>query len=369
MGAPAPSLQLISGLWVGGSERLLVDFAKSASLRPDFPQVVVVMNDLLNDDLLRELRATSFPVYCLRRRPGDRSPRYLWQLMQIIRRHGVRLVHAHNWGSKWWAVLCKLADPRLRIVYTVHETGFITSYGAVSRRLFRRLVDRTIAVSEPAAADCRSIGLMLVTTINNGVPLSRFRPVEAGRPLPDRPRIMHVGRLSHTVKGQDVLLRALRICGDRGFDLRCDLVGSPLPDDPASFHHLQALAASLGLTSKVRFLVDRTDIPELLLQADIFVLPSRREGFGLSALEAMAAGLPVIVSSVGGVHEYVRDGENALVFRDGDERDLADKITLLLSRSQVREAVAAGGRSTAMQFDISVMRDRYFDLYRQVLGD
>lgn len=360
-------LQLISALDVGGSERLLVDFVRAAGRDAAFPQIVAVMNDVVDEALLAALHESGCAVHLLRRQPGDRNPVYLFRLLRIIRANDVALIHAHNWGSKWWAALCRAALPRLRIVYTVHETGFITGYGLLARLLFRALVDRVIVPSAAAAADCRAIGLRAVSVVPNGVPLERFAPPKAGTSLPKLPRLIHVGRLSHAIKGQDVLVEALRLCAACGIPLACDLVGSPVADDPASLPHIERLVRDSGLQDSVRVLQGRTDIPDLLRAADVFVLPSRQEGFGLAALEAMAMRLPVVVSSVVGMHDYVRDGENALVFRDGDAQDLAEKIVRLLRDETLRAKLAEAGQRTAQRFDIGVMQRKYFEIYGDVL--
>lgn len=359
-------LQLISALPVGGAERLLVDVVQAAVARSNIPQVVAIMNDLVDDDLLAALRATGAPVYRLGRRPGDRSPRHLVRLLAIVRKHRARVIHAHNWGSKWWGMLCKLADPRLRLVYSVHDTGTVSRYGPAARLAFRTFVDRTIAVSEASAAECRSVGVERVAVVPNGVPLDRFAWREPP-PMPVRPRIVHVGRLTPAVKGQDVLIRAVRLCRDAGLDVQCDLVGSPVDDDAGALAELNELVGTLDLQADVRIWTNRTDIPDVLRSADVFALPSRREGFGLAAVEAMATGVPVVATDVGGLREFLTDGQNALVCRVGDPGDLAEKVITLVREPRLRSALAAAGRKTASGFDVETVCDRYCEIYRGLI--
>lgn len=117
-----------------------------------------------------------------------------------------------------------------------------------------------------------------------------------------------------------------------GLDVRCNFVGSPPEGDSATVGSLKALAIAEGVADRIRFVFGRTDVREPLGEADIFVLPSRFEGFGLVLLEAMAAGLPVIASDVDGPAELLVDGSNGIKFAVGSERDLARKIMALAAR-------------------------------------
>jgi glycosyltransferase involved in cell wall biosynthesis len=107
---------------------------------------------------------------------------------------------------------------------------------------------------------------------------------------------------------------------------------------------MRELAASLGLAERVHFLGNRRDVPDLLGAMDIFVLPSHSEGVSLAVLEAMAAGLPVIVSEVGGLPEIVRHEENGLLIPPKDPEALAKSLAQLLDSPDLAKRLGAKAR-------------------------
>ena len=359
-------LQLISSLSVGGSERLLTSFAASCAESPGLPQVFVVINDKVNADLAAALTASGHPVYFLRRPPGQRDPRVVLTLLNIMRRHDVRMIHAHDTGAKHFALLSKLYRP-MSVGYTIHNTGLVTSWSRVKLRLHRRFVDWNIAISSAVARECHAVKLQRIFKVHNGIPLASFSTVERQHSFGTPLRLINIARLYPRQKGQDILIKALGICLARGLDVRCDFVGDPPEGDREMVPSLMRLAAAEGASDRIRFLCDRTDVPVLLEDADIFVLPSRYEGFGLVLLEAMAAGVPVIAADVDGPAELIVDGSNGIKFKAGSAEDLADKIAALAGRPEVAARMAKTAQHFVTEFDIANMREQYFAIYRQMM--
>lgn len=362
----ASVLQLISSLSVGGSERLLISFAASCTGSPGLPQVFVVINDKINAHLAENLTATGHPVYFLKRPPGQRNPRIVLTLLNIMRRHDVRMIHAHDTGAKHFAMLSKLYRP-MSVGYTIHNTGLVPAWDRVKVRLHRRFVDWNIAISAAVARECEAARLQRIFKVHNAIPLASFcaavRPLQPGAPL----RLINVARLYPRQKGQDILIKAMGILRTRGLDVHCDFVGDPPEGDREMVPGLMRLAQAEGVSDRVRFLCDRIDIPALLGAADIFVLPSRFEGFGLVLLEAMAAGVPVIAADVDGPAELLVDGSNGIKFKAGSPEDLADKIAALAGDPEVAARIARTAQHFVTEFDIANMREQYFAIYRQMM--
>jgi glycosyltransferase involved in cell wall biosynthesis len=134
-------------------------------------------------------------------------------------------------------------------------------------------------------------------------------------------------------------------------------------DGPA----LPAVAAAVqedGLFGRVELVGARADISELLARSDVFVLSSRSEGFPVSILEAMAAGLPVVATNVGGVAEAVEDGETGLLVPAADPEALARALERLVSHADLRRRLGAAGRARALRlFDVTRYRAAYVELY------
>jgi len=316
--------------------------------------------------LASELRSSSVPVYFLGRPESSKNPTYIFDLIKIIRGHSVSVIHSHNSGSKYWSMLCRLAMRKLRLVFTIHDTKIRMS--SLDVLLHNAMIDVTIAISQAVATEARSLKIKRIDQIDNGIPISLFRsvsPQSCGSPA----KIISVARLLPEKKGQDILIRAIKRCVDRGLDVECTLVGSPMPGDSQTLPSLQALVSTLQLTSRVHFLTGRSDVPVLLGNSNIFVLPSRYEGFGLALVEAMAAGLPVIASNIDGPAEIITEGEDGLLFESGSDEQLAAKIATLIRSATITEKLRINGRATAIKYDISAMRDEYIAIYRRLMAD
>jgi glycosyltransferase involved in cell wall biosynthesis len=194
--------------------------------------------------------------------------------------------------------------------------------------------------------------------IHNGVELPRAT-AEESRSGPCR--LLTVGRLQ-APKDPLTLVRALAELARPGEAV----IAGDGPDRPA----VESEVRRLGLESVVRLAGERNDVEELLAAADLFVLSSRSEGLPLSILEAMAAGLPVVASSVGGVPELVVEGETGLLVPPGDPHALAAAIERLLDDSALRRRLGAAGRTRVSEhFDLASARRAHLDLYRTVLAD
>jgi glycosyltransferase involved in cell wall biosynthesis len=198
-----------------------------------------------------------------------------------------------------------------------------------------------------------------VVTVHNGMPdiPSRLRADPSRTPA----RLIMVARFGPQ-KDHPTLLRALAGLQDHPWEL--DLVGEgPL------IQNMQAVAARLGIGSRIRFLGQRRDVEQLLAAAQISLLVSNWEGFPLSILEAMRAGLPVVASAVGGVAESVRDGETGYLVPRGDEECLRDRIRQLLLSPDLRVRMGISGRTRfEKDFTLEHFVSRTVAVYRNVLA-
>ena len=177
-----------------------------------------------------------------------------------------------------------------------------------------------------------------VFVIPNGIDYEFFsgylrkRDSVISKPRNDEKVILYVGRLE-PVKGVRYLVQAMRILKDMVRNLKLTIVG-----DGSERKCLKELVRNLGLEDHVVFVgrVPHDKIPEYMASADVFVLPSLSEGFGMVVVEAMAMGLPVIASRVGGLPEIIKDCENGFLVEPRNPRDIAEKIILLLTNDDLR---------------------------------
>jgi glycosyltransferase involved in cell wall biosynthesis len=291
----------------------------------------------------------------------------LFELVELMRRERPDLVHVNSSKA---GVLGRLAALLARVpvrVFTVHGWAFKASTGLASRlyrwadRLMAPLASAIVCVSETeraaglAARTCRAERTVVIP---NAVDVGAApRAAHAGDP----PLIVTVGRLA-APKDPVTLLRALATVAPSPFTAL--LVGEG-PDRPAVETEIRAL----GLTDSVELAGERRDVPALLATGDVFVLSSRSEGAPISILEAMAAGLPVVASDVGGVGELVLDGETGLLVPPGDPARLAEALQRLLRDPALRRRLGAAGHARARErFDLRPLQSAHLELYARELA-
>ncbi len=287
---------------------------------------------------------------------------------RLIRRIKPDIVHAHSSKA---GVVTRLAGRRtgVPVVFTAHGWGFSPGTPPARRALawaveafVAPLGARIICVSESdrRLALSRRVGTSeKLVTIRYGIPPES----EQARPATSPPRLIMVARFNEQ-KDQTTLLQALSLLERDGTqrDFHVDLVGSG-PD----FDRLQTLARELELGSRVSFLGDRHDVPQLLVASQVFILSTHYEGLPISIMEAMRAGLPVIATDVSGIKEEVEHGENGLLTPHRDASALARALDTLIQDAPRREGM---GKAARQKFEREFTRDRMLgqieDLYRQL---
>jgi len=369
-GAPRV-LVLAVGMGTGGAEALIRD---SLPLLRDegFDLSLWVLKD--GGTQMETIRRSGQCVRALAESGAGAAP--LARLLRDLRRERFDLIHSHL----FWANLCaRVAGKWAGVPVVINSHHGTDGWLTVSHRLLERgtagLADRLVACSD-AVRRCAVEQVRLpahkVVTIPNGVPLQRF----ADRTARERMRaalglgpgslvIGSVGRLDEPVKGYAILLQALEILDGTVPEMVCLLCG----DGPARAE-LERSVRERGLSAQVRFLGDRQDVPLVLQALDLYVQPSLSEGFGLSVLEAMATGLPVVATHCGGLPEVVRDGVTGDLVPPGEASQLAQRIRALLGEPGRRAAYGRAGEQRARQeFPLERMVRGWSALYRELLRD
>jgi len=231
-----------------------------------------------------------------------------------------------------------------------------------------RLCDRVVCNSAAAAARLRDYGLgdEKLVVIPNGVRIDAIAQV---RPLlmPERRgvRVGLIGRMNEAVKNHAGFLRAAALVARRHPNTEFILVG----DGPLR-PKLEELSRRLGLESRVTFLGERRDIPNVLQALDVSVVPSFSESLSNVILESMAAGKPVVASRVGGNSELVQEGRTGLLVSPHDENELAEAISRLVSEPEIRHQFGTYAAEVVHQeYSLERMRQRFIELYRSLLDE
>jgi len=293
----------------------------------------------------------------------------IFALARGFTRCGADLVHLHTSRATW---LGGLAARVARLpALTTCRMERLFKRGWRTRLTFQSLVQHVVAISPAIAASLSAAGVpeARCRIIRSAVDPSMLAPCgererlreELGADYDDRV-ILTLAALIRR-KALDILLDALALLAEEGRRPWLWIAGDgPLRGE------LEAQAESLGLAEQVRFLGRRADVRELLAACDLFVLPSRHEGLGVAALEAMAAGRAVVATAVGGLQEAVVDGRTGLLVPPGDAAALAGAIGRLLQDDVLRlHLAAAGPERVAEGYLPEQMVLAYEDLYRSVV--
>jgi glycosyltransferase involved in cell wall biosynthesis len=310
--------------------------------------------------------ATFVPLRQMRREVGLRDLVALVELALLMRRLRPHIVHA---SSSKAGVVGRLAAGLTRVpirVFTVHGWAFNAHAGARSRlyelaeRIVRPFTTLTICVSDSerdAGLAARTCVAERSVVIRTGIDAASF-PV--ARPADALPAIVAVGRL-RAPKDPVSLVRALALLQG---PFHATLVGDG-PDRPVVDEEVRRA----DLAGSVLLAGERDDVAEILASSAIFVLSSRSEALPVSVLEAMAAGLPVVATRVGGVPELVVDGETGLLVPPADPRALAAALQRLVDEPELRARLGAAGRARVEErFALESFLQSHLDLYRRALA-
>lgn len=238
----------------------------------------------------------------------------------------------------------------------------------VAYRLMAGFPDAVFAVSEQVRRHCIEVDRIdpdRVFTIYNGLHLSDWHTDSRASYASREIHVTTVGNIRR-VKGHDIFIRAAALIVPLFPAVVFSIAGEVL--EPEYFAELQAIVRNLNLSNHFRFTGGVSNLSEHLSGADVFVLPSRSEGFSNAIVEAMAAALPVIATNVGGNAEAVQDGVSGFIVPSEDPSALSVAIMRLLSDRALTTAMGIAGRTLATErFTVEVMMNRIVATYKTLL--
>lgn len=367
---PVSVCQLVHGLPIGGAEVLVDRLIRQ--LRARFRFIVVCLDQV--GELGERLAAESIPVVCLKRRPG-----FDWRCVQALHRllesERIDVVHAHQYTPFAYGIATRIFGRRPPVLFTEHGR-FFPDYPNWKRKAFnsllRRRSDRFVAVGHAvreALVNNEGLPRTRIQVVYNGIDLSRSQsepcsPCQVRESLgiaKDAIVVLTVARLD-PIKDHRTALAAIARAVRQIPQLRYLIVG-----DGPQRESIEREITSLGLRDTVSMLGTRRDVNAMLSASDIFLLTSVSEGIPVTILEAMAAGVPVVATEVGGVPELVDDGVTGFLAPASDSAALADSIVRLCASAELRRSVAERARQrVASDFSQSTMIDEYARLYQEM---
>ena len=358
-------LQIINRFDSGGAEKLLLEtipLYNSKCIHVDLLLLngkdLPFLKVLKNLDCCTIYSLGSFSVY---------NPIHIFKIIPFLKRYDI--VHAHLFPSQYWVVFAKLFSfSKIKIVVTEHSSSnprinnfFISKIDRFMYRFYHKVICITEDVHQIIKKHTK-LSDSKFEVIENGINL---KAIENAKPYPIKEisnlftdqdiLLIHIARFSKH-KDPQTVIKSMKFLPDN-FNLIFVGEGDTKKEN-------ENLTKKLELENSIIFLGDRTDIPRLLKTANISILSSNGEGFGLTAIESMASGIPFIASDVIGLSALV--GGTGILFEKGNEIDLAFKIEKLVNDNNFRIEVVNACKLKAKQFDIELMIEKHITLYKSM---
>lgn len=344
-------LHVITSLEIGGAQRLLADLLP---LQASAAKVSLLIYERVHNDFEKSLEQVGINTICLNEH-NFHNPCVIIRMRRIFKDYD--LIHAHLFPTIYWASLAA-RGLNIKLVYTEHSTSNSRRnkwyFRPIERFMYGRY-DKIISISQQTQdALITWLGQhdKRFVVINNGVDTDKFASVN----IPVIPKsLIMVSRFASS-KDQETVIRAMKYIDK---DATLHFVG-----DGENRKYCEALTKELGLSDRVQFLGSRSDVPELVASSYIGIQSSNWEGFGLTAVEIMACGKPVIATNVDGLKQVVEGAGE--IFDVGSAAELAARVNYLLSDKEYYQFMSDRCRQRAKEYDISMMSEKYLRLYKSL---
>jgi glycosyltransferase involved in cell wall biosynthesis len=366
MNRPLKILHLTASLFVGGGERLILELAQHTNREVCEPYVYAFGQFGVNS-LLKEFRKLG-PRFHLIPSTSFYNPLLVRAVRQHIRARQIDVVHTHLVDAD---IIGSIAGrfAGVPILTTLHNAPENYARQRIDRRMLARLATQymtthLVAVSQEIRQQFIEqwhVSPERITAIRNSIILDRFLDIAPGTANDGRLTVTNIASLNPQ-KAQHLLLEAAKLVLAQMPEVDFMIVGRGKLEQS-----LKEQAQALGIADRVNFTGLRHDIPTVLAQSDIFVLSSLWEGLPVSALEAMGAARPVVLTDVGGNRELVQSGIHGLIVPPGDVPALAQALLSLLRDTSKRLDMGHAARAQMQQkFSIDSFARQYEETYHTV---
>jgi len=356
-------IQIIPDLNLAGAERMCE--ALTLALRDQGINVLVVSLRSVHTSITEKLERAGFRIIYLSKKLGiDFS--IFSKIYHLLKKEKPDVVHTHLYIMPYIIPVTLLLKVPVK-VHTVHniaskEQNFLGRF--FSFFFFHLFKVQPVALSDKIQATvCQTYLLKKekVPIVLNGEDLSHFK-VKASYELHNPIRLLHIGRFAEQ-KNQIVIIEAVRNLTEQGYPLFVQLVGY---NNTILGQECRKAVERYNLNSVVQFVGTTDDVRPYLEKTDIFLLPSKFEGVPMTLIEAMACGLPIIASKVGGIPDMLTDNESALLI-EGNVNDLQQSIEKMVESDVLRQRLGQGAVARSRLFDSRIMAEKYRKIYEERL--
>lgn len=351
---------VIPSLEIGGSESKVVELAQGLD-KTKYEPIIITISKM--GPLLEKAKNSNIRVFSVNKK-GKFDLFVVNRIARLLKEHKVDIVQVFTSTGKLWGRLAAF-KAKIKVVISTEESLFRNK--PMDRFLERRLAKKTSVIitnsnaSKASAIKGTGIHESKYVVIHNGIELTRFYEGVSHNVLRsgNEQVLMTIARFDPRKK-LDLLINAFSIVV-KTHDAKLVLVGSgPLEES------LKKQVNDLNLQDKVLFLGYRKDTPDLLKEADVFLLTSSEEGFGNVIIEAMASKVPVVASGVGGIKEIIKHNHNGLLFESGNQTELVRLIKNLLDSKDTRDKLSTNAFNEVEQYSLSRMIKDHETLYQKL---
>ena len=353
---------------LGGGERIVL---KIAALLPQYGYRASILTFSVHPESAA-LNSPPCPIYLLplQRTYDFNAFQAALDFRQFLRQQKIQIVQTFFESSDLWAGLVTRISSKAKLVWSRRDMGILrTPKHHLGYRLMANVPHAVFAVSEQVRRHCIEIDRIdpaRVQTIYNGLDVVDWNTLPRPANAPDKVVVTTVGNIRR-VKGHDVFIKAAAAIVQHFPGVSFSIAGEVL--EPDYFSELQGLVRDLKLSERFHFVGGVTDLREHLSSSDIFVLPSRSEGFSNAIVEAMAASLPVVATDVGGNAEAVENGVSGFIIPSDDPAALSEAISRLIFNPSQAKAMGKAGRNLVIEkFTTKAMMDKISAAYQKLLA-
>lgn len=357
-------MYLLYSFTIGGTEKLVSDICNEISKNNEVHLFIV--NNHYDEAMISRI-SSNVKVISYGRKVGSKKRiRTMIDIYSYCKSNNIDVVHCNAFNTPELLILTKILSKNTKIVYTIHDVNQYSTLGKI-RVMYRNwLCDSIIAISQSVYDDIVFYGADSKKThiVYNAINMEHFQPME--HKVKHSPfTIGNVARIDVSKKGQDILMDAITLIIDK-YNFRCIFAGAPAKGNQEEFLKLKERAKNdfKNFGCDVNFIGSITDVAGFLEKIDLFVLPSRFEGFGISLVEAMSMGIPCISSDINGPREIIGNNERGYLFESGSSEKLADRIIYVMNNYEEAIMVADKARKYVSEnFDIKNMCGKLLKIY------
>ena len=357
-------MYLLYSFTIGGTEKLVSDICNEISKSNDV--YLYIVNDYYNESMISKLSSNVHVILYGRKVGSKNKCKTMIDIYRFCKAENIDVIHCNALNTPELLTITKIFIKKIKIVYTIHGVGQYEMLGKTRVFYRNRLCDSIIAISRSVYEDVIFNGAdkKKTTVVYNAINLEQFQ-MRKHTTIEVPFKIGNVARIDVSKKGQDVLLNALILIKNTR-NVKCIFAGAPDKSHEEEFRILIDKADRELKNSKsiVEFIGSINDVPHFLENIDLFVLPSRFEGFGISLIEAMSMGIPCISSDIYGPKEIIGHEERGYLFKSGSAEDLAEQILYVINNYDEALAKAEKARKFVEDnFDMKVMCEKLIRIY------